>query len=340
MMELIRRLKWEKLFAKRDLVFKTEYREFYKNLKMSVTWKKEVAKSRVNGVEIEFDEMTLATILEIPGNSGLCDYIKEEWEPAKYSNPLEITRKFANDDTILEARRVKSVEMKPFHRFLQIFVMKNLVPRFGKRDITSFMDLTYMDYLLLRREINLPRVIIRHMAYVINVPNHELPYGELLTRIFEAFHMPLNYKKGEDPKRYDYFEETFLSMSQLKRENRVWWLRIGENRRRDDEEVAPAENEEVHEEEQNPEFDWEAEIDKAALQGESGSGEKFHDAEDEIQESAAVVEEVPEMTAHASAQQKESEAAGVDPSGPSGHIPDSVMSKLQADFERAQANRI
>ncbi|GAB2275543.1 hypothetical protein Dimus_010300, partial [Dionaea muscipula] len=200
--------------------------------------------------------MTLATILEIPGNSGLCDYIKEEWELARYSNPLEITRTFANDNTILEARRVKSVEMKPFHRFLQIFVMKNLVPRFGKRNITSFMDLTYMDYLLSRRKINLPRVIIRHMAYVINVPNHELPYGELLTRIFEAFHVPLNYKKGEDPKRYDYFEETFLTMSQLKRENGVWWLGSGENRRRDDEEVAPAEA--VNEEEQHQEFDWEA----------------------------------------------------------------------------------
>ncbi|GAB2286517.1 hypothetical protein Dimus_020915 [Dionaea muscipula] len=108
------------------------------------------------------------------------------------------------------------------------------------------------------------------MAYVINVPNHELPYGELITRIFEAFHVPLNYKKGEDPKRYDYFEETFLTMSQLKRENGVWWLRIGENRRRDNEEVAPAENEEVHEEEQNLEFDWEAEIDEAAFQGNQG----------------------------------------------------------------------
>ncbi|GAB2286023.1 hypothetical protein Dimus_020446 [Dionaea muscipula] len=182
MMELIRRQKWEKHFAKRDLFFKTKCREFYKNLKVSVTWKKEVAKSRVNGVEIEFDGMTLATILEIPENSGLCDYIKEEWEPSRYSNPLESTRKFSNDDTILEARRVKS--------------------------------------------------------------------------------------------------------------------------------------------------------------GESESGEKFYDAEDEIQESAAVVEEVPEMAAHASAQRKVSKATRVDPSDPTGSIPDSIMVKLQAVFERARANRI
>ncbi|GAB2285720.1 hypothetical protein Dimus_020158 [Dionaea muscipula] len=311
MMELIKRQKWEKLFAKRDLVFKTKCREFYKNLKLSVSWKKEVAKSKVNGVEIEFDGITLVTILEILGNSGLCDYIKEEWEPSRFCNPLENTRMFANNRNILEARSVKSVEIKPFHRFLQIFVMKNLVPRFGKRDITSFMDLAYMGYLLSRRKINLPRVIIRHMEYMINVPNHELPYGELLTRIFEAFHVPLNSKKGEDPKRYDFFEETFLTICQMKRENGVWWLGTGNNRRRDDE------NEEVNVEEN---FNWEAVIDEvelqeeevndeAAIQGEQmereaeveefGSGEKYFDAVDEERPNKVDVQ-VPDVPASAS----------------------------------------
>ncbi|GAB2290370.1 hypothetical protein Dimus_024650 [Dionaea muscipula] len=76
--------------------------------------------------------------------------------------------------------------------------------------------------------------------------------------------------------------------------NGIW---TGENRRRDDEIEAPAED--VHEEEvedQN-DFNWEVVIDEAAVQGESGSGEKFYDAEDEIQEPAAVVEEVLAMAA-------------------------------------------
>ncbi|GAB2295236.1 hypothetical protein Dimus_029411 [Dionaea muscipula] len=103
--DLIKRQKWEQLFTKRDLVFKTECREFYKNLTVSISWKKDVPKSKVNGVEIEFDGMTLATILEIPRNNGLCDYIKEVWEPSRYCDPLEITRNFANDENILEARR-------------------------------------------------------------------------------------------------------------------------------------------------------------------------------------------------------------------------------------------
>ncbi|GAB2293083.1 hypothetical protein Dimus_027298 [Dionaea muscipula] len=183
-----------------------------------------------------------STILNIPGNNGIYDYIKEVWEESKYCNPLEITRKFANDEAIVEARRVKPVEMKSFQRMLHIFLMKNIAPRFGKRDVTSFMDLTYTNYLLTRKKVNLPRVIIRHMAYVINVPNHELPHGELLTRIFEAFNVPLDYRKSKDPIRIDFFEETFLKMCQLKREQGVWWLGIGVNRRRDEDEDAPAEN--------------------------------------------------------------------------------------------------
>ncbi|GAB2269253.1 hypothetical protein Dimus_004178 [Dionaea muscipula] len=62
--------------------------------------------------------------------------------------------------------------------------------------------------------------------------------------------------------------------------------------------------------------------------GESGSGEKFYDAEDVVQGSEEVSEDIPDMPTPASVQQKEKAPAGVDPSAPTGNIPDSVMSKL------------
>ncbi|GAB2273226.1 hypothetical protein Dimus_008028 [Dionaea muscipula] len=210
----------------------TAYKEFYANLTVFIYKKKEIAKSRVKVVEIEFDSMKLASILDVPGYTGIGEYIKEVWEESKYIKPLEITRKFANNSSINLARRVRLIEMKPFQRFVHFVVMKNMVPRFRKRDTTSFMDLTYMDHPVSGRSINLPRVMMRHMAYFISVKDHELSYSDWMTRIFEAFGVPLVNKKGEEPKRYDYFEETFLTMS---------------------------------------------------VEGESGSGEKFYDAEDEVQ---------------------------------------------------------
>ncbi|GAB2301518.1 hypothetical protein Dimus_035536 [Dionaea muscipula] len=261
------------------------------------------------------------------------EYIKEVWEESKYTKPLEITRRVANDETITIAGRVKSSEMKPFEIFIHFLVMKNVIPRFGKRDTSSFMDLTYMDHLMTRRLVNLPRVMMRHMSYVISMKDHELPYGDWLTLVFEAFGVPLVIKKGEEPKKYDFFEDTFLTMCKLTREDGVWWIGSGENGRRDD---APEEEAEEEEERNKDDFDWEAVIDEAAVEGEPGSGERFYDAEDETQGSPEVQEENPPAAPQNSAQQKEQGTAGVDPSGP---IARGRISKLRAEFERKRANR-
>ncbi|GAB2283877.1 hypothetical protein Dimus_018362 [Dionaea muscipula] len=181
--------------------------------------KKDIVKSSVKRVVIEFDHDKLASILGVPGNNGICEYIKDVWEESKYTKPLEITRRFANDETLTAARRVN-----------------------------------------------------------------------------------------------------------------------GENRRRDDDN-AP--EEEAQEEEGNQaEFDWEAVIDEAAEQGESGSDDQFFDAQVDVKEPISETPAAPEVVAQDSVQ-KETEASGVNPSGgPSGHLPEAVMNKLQADFERARADRI
>ncbi|GAB2268759.1 hypothetical protein Dimus_003704 [Dionaea muscipula] len=102
--------------------------------------------------------------------------------------------------------------------------MKNVTPQFRKREIARFVDLTYMKYLVKRKKINLPRLIIRHMAHVINTPKHELLYREILTAIFKAFSVPLSKKDEKRPVDTDFFKKAFLNMCGLKRENGVWWL--------------------------------------------------------------------------------------------------------------------
>ncbi|GAB2273514.1 hypothetical protein Dimus_008306 [Dionaea muscipula] len=113
--------------------------------------------------------------------------------------------------------------------------------------------------------------MIWHMAYVISVLHHELPYGDLLTRVFKAFEVPSNDKEGEDPIKTDIFEETFLiNNKDAPAENEV---------EQNEEEVVPEEN-----------FEWESVNEDAELQGEprekevvaddSGFGEKFYDADE------------------------------------------------------------
>ncbi|GAB2286208.1 hypothetical protein Dimus_020632 [Dionaea muscipula] len=83
MMDLIKRQKWEKLFKRRELVHVDAVKEFYARLTMSHNRKKDVARSSVRGVEIKFDHMKLASILGIPGNNDICEYIKEVWEESR-----------------------------------------------------------------------------------------------------------------------------------------------------------------------------------------------------------------------------------------------------------------
>ncbi|GAB2267830.1 hypothetical protein Dimus_002806 [Dionaea muscipula] len=188
-----------------------------------------------------------------------------------------------------------------------------------------------------RRKINPPRVMIGHMSYVISMKDHELPYGDRLTMVFQAFGVPLVDKKGEEPKRYDFFEETFLTMCKLTKENGIWWIGSGENRRRDDDVNAQEGEAEKEDEGNKDDFDWEAVIDEAAVEGESGSGERFYDAEDETQGSPEVQEEIPPAAPQSSAQQKEQDTAGVDPSVPTSR--EAEFLKFQAEFERKRANR-
>ncbi|GAB2279098.1 hypothetical protein Dimus_013754, partial [Dionaea muscipula] len=107
------RQKWENLFKRRELVHIDAVKEFYAKMTVTHLKKKDVVKSKVRGVDLEFDHEKLATILGVHSENGICEYIEEVWEESKYTKPLEITGRFANDDTIMKAGRVKSVEMKP-----------------------------------------------------------------------------------------------------------------------------------------------------------------------------------------------------------------------------------
>ncbi|GAB2287654.1 hypothetical protein Dimus_022024, partial [Dionaea muscipula] len=170
-------------------------KEFYAKMIVIHLKKKDVVKSKVRGVEMEFDHEKLATILSVHGTNGICEYIKDVWEESR--------------------------------------IHKNVVPGFGKRDTSKLLGSRIHGPLDVREK-------------------------DWLTMVFEAFGVPLVNKKGEEPKRYDFFEDTFLTMCKLTGDNGIWWIGSRENRRRDDDVDAPEEEAEEEEERNRGDFDWEA----------------------------------------------------------------------------------
>ncbi|GAB2276101.1 hypothetical protein Dimus_010842 [Dionaea muscipula] len=221
--------------------------------------KKDIVKSKVRGVDLSSIMRSRQPFLHVPGKNGICEYIKEVWEESKYTKPLEITVRFANDATIMKAVRVQLIEMKPSQRFIHFLGNENVIPRFWEERHLKLLGLDIYGSLNGKED-------------------HESLYGDWLTLVFEAFGVPLVIKKGEEPKKYDFFEDTFLTMCKLTREDGIWWIGSGENRRRDDDEAAPEEEAEGEDEGNQVDFDWEAVIDEATAEGESWSWEKFYDA--------------------------------------------------------------
>ncbi|GAB2276246.1 hypothetical protein Dimus_010978 [Dionaea muscipula] len=77
--------------------------------------KKDIVKSSVKGVAVEFDHERLASILGIPGNNGICEYVKDVWEESKYIKPLEITRRIPE---VVMTKLQAEFERKRANRFL------------------------------------------------------------------------------------------------------------------------------------------------------------------------------------------------------------------------------
>ncbi|GAB2270891.1 hypothetical protein Dimus_005754 [Dionaea muscipula] len=78
---------------------------------------------------------------------------------------------------------------------------------------------------------------------------------------------------------------------------------------------------------------------RQAVEGESGSDDQFYDAQVGEEEPSDETPTTPAIQTSSSTQQKEQDTAGVDPSCPTGRLPEAEFLKFQAEFERKRANR-
>ncbi|GAB2283419.1 hypothetical protein Dimus_017934 [Dionaea muscipula] len=125
----------------------------------------------------------------------------------------------------------------------------------------------------------------------------------------------------------------------LTRENGIWWIGSGENRRRDDDVNAPEEEAEEEEERNKDDFDWEAVIDEATVEGESGSDDQFYDAQVEVEEPVTETPAATVVPASSPARRARTRHSQSRPSCPTGRLPEAEFLKFQAEFERKRANR-
>ncbi|KAH0779492.1 hypothetical protein KY290_005919 [Solanum tuberosum] len=192
LLALVQAQGWTELLSQGTLrrrMGREETREFYLNATGSDT----SISSTVCGVSFTLNAEILSSILGVP-NNGWGHYVKRNWPPLEGNiSALEICRRFSNYPTLNEYTRVDKGVMLPLHRLLFDVVHKIVLPRMQKRTEENYLDLTLMELLLSKIQINLPTLILSHIhgLCVFDKKERGLTYGFWLGMVFEHFCVPV-----------------------------------------------------------------------------------------------------------------------------------------------------
>jgi len=87
--------------------------------------------------------------------------------------------------------------MTPLDQLLFWFIIKNVIPRGSGRNQADVMDHCLTDLMAKGEQINLPAIMIRHIARITTTTREpDLGYGFLLTLVFEQFRVEPQKKVG------------------------------------------------------------------------------------------------------------------------------------------------
>ncbi|TMW87201.1 hypothetical protein EJD97_020294, partial [Solanum chilense] len=119
--------------------------------------------------------------------------------------------KFSQGRVNSRAQTVLKGIMGSVHKLLFEIVHKGILPRGHQRHIDSIRDMGLMNALECKECIDWPTLIIKHFARIVDpqLGSHQLAFGNLLTRVFNAFEVPLG--EGRVLTRADMFTQAILA---------------------------------------------------------------------------------------------------------------------------------
>ncbi|XP_019223873.1 PREDICTED: uncharacterized protein LOC109205612 [Nicotiana attenuata] len=177
---------WTNLFRiEAPIVYEEEVRSFYTSLFTVDGYQICVL---INGVDIIMDFALLGSILGVPAE-GLSS-VQAACTP-NFRNAI------VKDKAVQHGEQAHKKTILPVYQLLFEMVNNVLLPRAKRRSVASKDDLFLMESLDNFTTINLPAIMIEHMQKVENLRdgNLGLPYGFLLTKVFEIFKVPLGQAK-------------------------------------------------------------------------------------------------------------------------------------------------
>jgi len=98
---------------------------------------------------------------------------------------LKLSQKLSQQSGLKTPQSVKKEDMTSLYQLLFWFIIKNVILRDQGRNLADVMDQCFIDLMDREEQINLPAIMIRHIARIANTTKeHDLGYGFLLTYVF------------------------------------------------------------------------------------------------------------------------------------------------------------
>jgi len=129
--------------------------------------------------------------------TGLEIYAREDKFMLEKAKLLELARSLSQQAGLKHPVAVKKGYIKPLHQLLFWLIIKNVIPRGQGRNQADAMDQCFVDLMDRGELLNLPAIMIRHIARIATTTRrHDLGYGFLLTMVLEHFRVELQNKVG------------------------------------------------------------------------------------------------------------------------------------------------
>ncbi|KAK3006895.1 hypothetical protein RJ639_017519 [Escallonia herrerae] len=111
--------------------------------------------------------------------------------------PLQQTQTLLGDPSISRPRKPSLGDLSPLHRVLHLILCYNLSARSASYATFSYLDIILLTHFIRGSPLNIAGIIMLVMNARKTKSSANLPFGLLLTRVFEHFHVPLPTSTSE-----------------------------------------------------------------------------------------------------------------------------------------------
>ncbi|GAV91568.1 hypothetical protein CFOL_v3_34961 [Cephalotus follicularis] len=198
-------------------------KEFYSNLKMVSAQNEEFAISlSVKGHRIYLDARILASILHIP-HTGLYVFEHKKWPEVEGFHPNHILSiLYPNDPNVHPNMALTINHLSVDHRLLHHLIVHQIVPIGGGYAKLSRMQVFLMWCILSKIEFCFPLLMLKTMVRAFSQKKSVLPFGSILTKVFQHFHIRLEGENATKLKKEDTYNKSTLNRMGWKKQEGIW----------------------------------------------------------------------------------------------------------------------